>query len=262
MKVNHGLQYDFLTEEQYVLGGVGDLGGEMINPRGDWRDSIPTKAEQQNFGLFEPFACTNFTLCNMEEILYKYIYGQERDFSDRWFAKKSGTDPERGGNSPHTVAEFRRKNGLVYEHEWPYTKDIKTLEEFYKAPPKVLDKKAKTLTYEVSFKHQWVTNTPEKMYAELKKSPLGFGVYAWEKDNGLYVRKGRSTHYCTCVYAEWGKYWLVLDTYKDGGSLLKRLSWDHIPDLVKSIRVSRDAVNQGAWYLFLYWFNKTLGWRF
>lgn len=234
-ELNHGLILeDILVGEHYVLGGTETLGGTLLRPDRDWRPFIPKHQETQNRG-FETYACTNFGTANALEILRKALYGEEADFSDRWYAKASGTTITNRGNSPHTVAEFARKNGLIEEQKWPFDDSVKDAATFYADFPEPLFADAKGLLTTYVVGHEWVPLTAEHIYNALQYSPLGFSVYAWRKDGDLYYKPAgvNDNHWTCCVYAEWEKYWLVLDSYLDEGVLLKKVRWDAIPQMVK-----------------------------
>ena len=249
---NHGLIIDDIAPERdYIFGGFGALDGEILRPDRDWRPYIPKKEEVQAFDGFDPQCCTNMGTLNALEILIKHQFGEERDFSDRWFAKKSGTDPRKGGNSPHQVAEWLRKNGDVLDTEWP-SDTSKSLEEFYAEPASRLTALASRLTAEFDIKHEFVPTDAKALYHALQYSPLGFSVYAWVKDSqtGTYFRPAGAgdTHWVACVYAEWGKYWLVLDSYRDGGTLLKKVRWDALPAVAKRYKLTKQAdTKSSAW---------------
>lgn len=258
--VNHGfIIEDIVLDEHYVLGSYGSLGGEIINPNRDWITVRPIYRDIQNKNGFETYACTNFATNNAEEILLKYQYGIDIDYSDRWFAKKSGTSIERKGNSPHTVAEFRRKKGIILEKDWKFDESIKSAEEFYAEPPKKLDTLASATLAEYKFEHEWVPTTAKALYDALQYSPLGFSVYAWEKDSDGFYSKPKGaidTHWTTCVYAEWGKYWLIYDSYEDNGEVLKKVRWDALPMQAKRYKITRQVVNETFWDLFLKFINQ------
>lgn len=261
--INHGLVIEeIVPDEHYILGSYGNLGGEIINPSRDWRSTRPSINEVQNKNGIEPFACTNFGTDNAEETLLKYQYGIEVDYSDRWFAKKSGTNTTAQGNSPHVVAEFRRKNGVVLEKDWRFDETIKTVEDFYADPPKKLDTLANVVVAEYEFKHEWVTPTAKALYDALQYSPLGFSVFAWTKDENGYYYKPKGAidgHWVCCLYAEWGKYWLILDSYADNGELLKKVRWDALPLQAKRYKITRQVVNETAFTKFLNLIRAILG---
>jgi hypothetical protein len=242
----YGYIPDVITDDNYVLGGTGSIGGVPLRPDRDWRPFVPKIAEYQNINNIDPQACTNFGTSNALETLIKYHLSQDRNYSDRYFAKLSGTDPYKGGNSPHKVAEWLRKNGDVLESEWPMDHTIDTLEKYYAEPPLQLQTSAKKLPVELEITHEWVPADPDSIYNALQFSPLGVSVSAWNEVDGLYVKNQPENHWCVLVFAEYGKYWLVLDSYPDDGQPYKKLHWDHLTgSQVKrySIRVrSKDEI--------------------
>ena len=252
--INHGFILSEIVEnDHYMLGGYGSLGGTPLNPSRDWRNVVPSINEVQNLNGIEPQACTTFGTLNAVETLYKFIYGKEINYSDRWLAKKSGTIPT-AGNNCHVVAETLRKKGDVIESEWPFDSTIKTPALFYAEPPTKLDIEALIFDEEFDFGHEWVPTTAKSLYDALQLSPLGFSVFAWVQDeNGLYYKpQGQSDcHWVCLVYAEWEKYWLVLDSYMDNGELYKKVRWDALPQQAKRYTLSRQVVNETAWTKFL-----------
>lgn len=245
---NFGYIPDVITDDQYRLGGFGNLGGVPLRADRDWRPFVPKIAEYQNVHNIDPQACTNFATSNCIETLIKYHLNQDRNYSDRYFAKMSGTDPYKGGNSPHKVAEWLRKNGDVLESEWPMDHTIDSLEKYYAEPPLQLQTSAKKLPVELEITHEWVPADPDSIYNALQFSPLGVSVSAWKEVDGLYVKAGPENHMCSVVHAEYGKYWTILDSYPDDGQPYKKLHWDHLTgSQVKrySIRVrSQDEINK------------------
>jgi len=241
MEYNHGFKLDTIVpDEHYILGGYKSLGGTILQPDRDWRPFVPAHQETQNLG-FETNACTNFGTANALEILLNRLFKDTRDFSDRWYAKASGTSVASGGNSPHTVAEFARLSGLVNEEKWPFDVSIESVEEFYADFPKELYTTASKLLDEFTLKHEWVPSDAQSLYDALQYSPLGFSTYAWVRDGDMYYRpQGSSdTHWVVLIYAEWEKYWLVLDSYKDENALFKKIRWNSLPMQAKRYAITR-----------------------
>ena len=259
-EINHGfILEEIIPNDHYILGGYGNIGAEIINSSRDWRNCIPAFHEVQNLNGIEPYACTVFGTLNAVETLKKYIYGVETDYSDRWLAKVAGISVQNRGGSPHTVAETLRNKGVVLEKDWSFDSLIKTVQEFYTDFPAKLYTLALEFIAEFDFGHDWVACTPKDLYDALQLSPLGFSVYAWLKDeNGYYYKPPNvfDTHWVCLVYAEWGKYWLVLDSYMDNGELLKKVRWDALPAQAKRYKLKRQVVNENAWSWFIKLINK------
>src|SRR4051794_33539420 len=117
--MKHGLQLcPIVVDKDYVLGSYGSLGGDVIRPDGQWDPFLPID-EVQNLNGIEPYACVTFGTLNCVETLIKEQFGEERNYSDRWLAKATGTDLKLG-NDPQTVAEFLRKSGDVKQTDWGF----------------------------------------------------------------------------------------------------------------------------------------------
>ena len=242
MQKGHGLILDEIVPgDHYILGGYKSIGGKPLKADRDWRSFVPAHQETQNRG-FETFSCTNFGTANALEILIKFLFNEDVDFSDRWFAKESGTSVIAQGNSPHKVAEFARTLGLVKEDKWAFDSTIDTVEKFYATAPVSLYNTASEFVGDFILKHEWVPSNAQALYDALQQSPLGFSVCAWYKDtDGFYFRPQGFTdqHWTVLIYAEWEKYWLVLDSYKDGDVLFKKIRWDALPMQAKRYSLVR-----------------------
>lgn len=258
---NTGLKLEpIVLGEHFILGSSVSLGGgEILQPDGQWDEYLPTKDEFQTLTDRDPLACTLFGTTNAIEILIRRVYGTERNYSDRWLAKATDTD-KKGGNDPHAVAEFIRKNGVVEESVWPL-KGIKTFAEFYANFPQNLYQLALSFISEFAFGHEWVptyqVNIKEAQAAlmeGLKYSPLGVSVYAWERrQDGIYYKPKNApgdTHFPVCYGYEEGKYWKILDSYDQP---LKRYTWDSIFGVAKRYTLDRQVINEGAFATFLKW---------
>ena len=246
---NHGFIKDEIVEgDHYVFGGYGSLQAAPIRPDRDWRPFLPSKLEIQNLNNIEPQACTNFGTDLATRILLKTQYQLDTDYSQRFFAKASGTNPARGGNSPHVVAEYLRNNGLNIESDWPFDAFVDTVEKFYATPPSHLYTKQKKFVTEYKFGHDWILPpTADKLWDALQYSPVGFSVRAWTKDsNGMYFKPQGSSdnHWCLVVYAEFGKYWLVVDSYMDEGVLFKKVRWDALPEQAKRYTLQKKTAEE------------------
>jgi hypothetical protein len=252
--INHGFVPDTIVEgDHYILGAYGSLGGAVINPSRDWRNVIPAEGELQNKG-FETYCCTTFGTLNAIETLYKYQFGEERNYSDRWLGKASGTNILTQGNSPHIVAETLRNKGDVLEKDWPFDATVKTVQDFFADFPKKFFTLALNFITEFDFKHEWVTCTAQAIFDALLLSPLGFSVYAWIKDeNGLYYKPQGAIdgHWVCLVYAVWGQYWVVIDSYADNGEFVKKVRWDALPMQAKRYKLTRQIVVQSFFEKFL-----------
>ena len=211
-KTSYGFKPDKKNPEDYRFGAF--LPTETLQENADWSDYLPVK-EVQNINLIETQACTSFATLNCLETLIRRQYNEEINFSDRWSAWNSGTDPY-GGNTPNQVAETLRKAGVPLQDKWDF-KDIDSPEEFYENPPAKLFEQARADFIEpYAFKHEWVDTDKESIKQALKCSPLGVSVYAWLANGEVYYKpKGTRDNHWTVLYGfddEMGA-WKIYDSY-------------------------------------------------
>lgn len=250
MTRNYGLVIDEIQIGQdYILGGYGSLGGTILQPDGNWTAYLPNNEEQFN-GKIETLACASFGTLSALEILAKRLYGQSREWSDRFLAKASATTKQ--GNSPHKVAETLREKGAPNELDWPFPNHISTWEEYYSDIPQRIYDLAIAFISEFAFKHEYVVTQPFYLKQALQYSPVGISVHAWVKgEDGLYYfPEGTvNNHWCVLVDYKDKEYWLVFDSYDP--SNLKKVKWDSKFAIAKRYSLNRQVVNEKAWYQFL-----------
>ena len=213
-------QYGFIppviVPEDYWLGS-GKLGSVVLNEKGDWREVLP-ELEIQRIN-FEPSACVSFGTLSALEILHRFFYGIEPNYSDRFLAKASDTNPNEG-NTPKKVSETLRHFGSVPEEEWPMTQ---TLEEYYKEiPQKLLDMGIGWLK-KFEWGYEWTSK--ENLKSALQRSPVGVAVSAWrQNDKGEYIYFGSWNHWCVLVAYDEQDRPIIWDSYDAG---LKTLVKDY-----------------------------------
>lgn len=221
-----------ITPDQYIFGG-GNIPRVILRPNGDWSD-IPDKEVQNK--QFETYNCTAFnTLARIEALIF-VITGERVNYSDRYLGVVAGTKPP--GNDPHTVAEAIRKYGCIPEEMMPFSSDLKDTDEYYSWKgvdrEKCLAEGRKWLE-KYTFLHEWVfkpsSSVPNKITSlvdTLTMCPPGVAVYAWIKENGLYVDKGQEPNHWTGLVKDNPLInWLANDSYVDGSSTLKELDWKY-----------------------------------
>ena len=214
---NFGFIPPIISPTDYFLGS-GLLGSKEINPSADWKLSLP-RFEFQSKGI-ETSACVTFTILSDIETLEKFQYGNEPNYSDRYIAKLSGTDPARG-NDPKKVCEAIRKYGLVNEEDWPFVDDIN---EYYKEIPSALIEKGKKWLEKNEFGYEYVDT--DKIDIARKRSPVSAAVYAWAlNEKGEYIRLGSSNHYTLNFNEDNISRIVMFDTYEN--PFIKTLAKDH-----------------------------------
>ena len=188
--------------EAYFLGSS-PIPQKVLEPLGDWTDSLPTDEPQSLRGI-ETSNCTAFGTTNQIEQYEFKAFGERNNYSDRWLGIVAGTTPV--GNDPQKVYEAVRKFGLIPEAMLPFRDDFQTAEEYYSFKGADMDAcyvEGKRWLEQKSFLHEWVfgpdaTNKPEKMKTALQYSPLALAVNAWTLRDGKYVAIGNENHWTTC----------------------------------------------------------------
>lgn len=223
---NYGFKIDASPDlNAYVYGGLVALPKITLREDGQWDDYLPTTEQQANPN-FDSYGCTVFGTENVVEILLKYIYGQDKNFSERYIYNLAEITPP--GADPHQVAETIRSEGLIDQDLLPM---VETYEEF--ASPRPMESKYQVIgtQFPYELKHEYVFKNRDsketkisKMKECLKYSPLGMSVTGWEEENGVYVDKGEPNTHWTCCYGWNDKGWKVFDSYDP---FLKIVSFDH-----------------------------------
>jgi len=241
---NYGLKIEEQKPEDYVFGGASPVPFDILQPNGDWTDYTPEKELQSPNG-FESYACATFATLNAIETLIFKQYGIKENFSDRFLAAASGT--KEGGNSPHVVAEYIRKVGLILEGEYPYTKDIDTFQKYYGPIPPKLYEIAREFLDKYDFLHEYVTPIAPSIEEALTSSPLGVSVYAWVFKDGKYIHPQGVTDNHWVLMTKWNKdSFTVFDTYSDGpdASVCKEVAFDYMPAIIKRYWIQKKEVAQ------------------
>ena len=233
--------------------GASPLPRIVLQESGDWSMFAPKFEPQRK--QFETFNCVSFNTIDCVQRLIQRLTGNEENYSDRFLGLAAGTTY--GGNDPKTVAEALRKNGLIPEDLLPFSDNLKTLEEYYSFKDSDENEcrgwgrkwlKKWDFGYEFVFNSD-VPDKPERMMEALKYSPLGVSVAAWnydsEKDLFVKDKTERSNHWTVCVigYKE-NEYWLIDDSYLEGESNLKKLSWNYSFDYAMRYFLKKKETDQ------------------
>jgi hypothetical protein len=233
MDKNFGLLQEKVNPREWVLGSNSPIvrGGDE-NILGDWRPYLPTK-ERQSYRkgnkYVDTMGCVSFSAINCLEILYKYKYKKELNFSDRALAKLSNTT--KWGNYLYKVAD-EAQNGLVSEKTWPYPYDGAeyTWEDYYDEIPSDVLKDREYNKASMEINHEWVEKKDFK--EALRYGPIQVTCYAWYKgSDGLYHRLNgaKENHALTLIHEKEGEYRVMFDTYPDSeGEYIKKVAWDNI----------------------------------
>ena len=222
---NFGFQEPEINPEDYIFLGASKIPDEIIKSDGQWLDIVIEKEWQAKNGV-ETFNCTSFGTASALEIINKFKYQKENNWSDRALGIMAGNTPS--GNSPQNPAEAIRKNGVINEALLPFDDIIKNWQQYHSPKPlpqNLLDKGQEWLK-ECIFLHEWVPTTMENLKAGLKRSPLGISVKAWKMRNGLYYKEKGETdnHWVVLIGYEEKKYWYIFDSYD---AWIKKLEWNY-----------------------------------
>ena len=179
---------------------------------------------------------------------------QEFNYSERFIGIVADTDPY-AGNDPNIVAQSVRSYGLIPEEMLPFD-DFTNPVNYYtpKPPTKDLLQEGKKWLKKFTFQHEWVEAKPEKIWNALQYSPLGVSVQAWRREGDFYVKEkgARDNHWTLIVGGEYGKYWLVYDSYLDDGVPFKKLNWGYPFGHAKLYAVEKTIHKKGffsnLWY--------------
>lgn len=142
----------------------GTIPYEVRVPSGDWGEWLPSTEKQKD--PVETMACVTFSALNSLETQYKFLTGQEINFSDRFTAKMSDTTPQ--GNYQYKVADSIRKDGLVLESDYPSPTGTFDWNIYYQQIPQSV--KDKAIKFDIAY--EWIDNNKEQMLYHVKHAPL------------------------------------------------------------------------------------------
>ena len=248
-------QYGFIPDkiiegDHWMLGGYSGVIGAIINPSGNWMECLPDSETQRR--KTETQSCVSFGALNQIEMLMWYKYKIKVNYSDRFLAIMSETNPY-GGNSPHKVYETIRKYGCIPEEMLPFTDDITTPEQYHdkSAITQEMLNAGKKWSEAWDYKHEWAyfDDAPLKEKQEankegLKRSPVALSVAAWYFRDGKYYKPENTgdNHWIGGIIVgyEDQKSWLVLDSYPESeGDFIKELEWDYNFSFAKIIHLEK-----------------------
>ena len=256
---NYGFQQDTLAPEDYIFGGKVQLGGEVLQPDGQWNEYLPD-VEIQNLNGIEPFACVSFATLNIVEILERRLYGTAQNWSDRFLATISGTKGK-NGNTPKTVGQALRDNGCPPELDWAFDEKTNTYDKFYTDITKQIKTLALAFKAEYDFGYQYIPSDYDAIINQLQYSPVGFSAYAWTSEDGIYYRPQGTTdsHFVACYGYEKNRYWKIFDSYSNNGTVLKKVRWNSLPMQATRYTLHRQIVVESAWDRFVKLLRALLG---
>jgi len=236
---NYGFIEPKIKETDYFFGSK-KLGSKIINPSGNWLKYLPVFEHQRK--KIETNACVSFGTLSALEMIHQLLWKVEPNYSDRYLAKMSKTDPN-SGNTPERVSEALKDYGTVPEADWGFT------EPYYEEIPDDIKEIGKEWTKNYGYGWEW-TKT-EDLKEALKRSPVCVAVSAWQKNsNGEYEYFGNWNHWCVCVGFDEQDRPIVFDSYEEN---LKTLAKDHklgFPQIYMLDREKKE-VKQSWWEIII-----------
>ena len=239
-----------ITAEDYEFGD-GQLEAKfgasvaVIKSDGQWDADLP-KIEYQSFPWGETFHCTVFGTENCIQVLMKAKYGKIEEYTERYLGVLAKIKNGVGG-SPNEVAEQWRKRGNLLYDKLPF-EGVTSWSQFNSPNPMTADlvtEGEKWLT-KWTFGHDWIWDfRPEVLMEALKYSPLGVGVYTWQKVGDKYTKPSWATdnHWVMIYGYVKGDHWKVYDHYD---SVHKKLAWDYPFSFAKRFTLSMKTTDEQA----------------
>ena len=211
-----------LDHQDYLFGGDNGVFNEILFKNGNSVKHLPSEERQKRYKL-ETMACASFSPCSVVETNFNCLIANNRlidedvkwlkdngyfdengliNFSDRRIAELSNTT--QNGNTFKRPADKIRE-GLIPEKLWPYpepnSKGVLVWNEYYKKPEGNTLKKIEAL--ETEFKERFKINYEivfrNDFKFALQYSPLVVGVYAWIKQNGIYVNYSNNANHASIL---------------------------------------------------------------
>lgn len=228
--MRYGLTETLEELTAYVL-GKSTVPYVPYNESGDWEMALPRYENQTTRLGQETSGCTVHGSQNQLETLYRFLYNEEPNYSERFTYLNVPIDPARG-TDPQNTYEAIRKHGLVDERDLPMTD---TLAEYLDSSDITGSMRAKGQYWlkRHDYQHEWLwknaSNRPANYIDILKDAlqtcPIAVSVSAWHEENGVYVSYGDvNNHFCLLYKIDAEGYPWVFDSYDHSK---KKLSKDH-----------------------------------
>lgn len=235
---NFGLITDIIRDvHEYVL-GQSQIPYVPFNEDADFEPWLP-KYENQTTRLGEETsACTAYGALSQIECLYKYLYKDEPNYSERYTYNLVPINPGQG-TDPQRTYETIRREGVIDDRYLPMTDTLAEYTDKSDITGSLLAKGQYWLKRH-DWRHEWLwkpgsipTNYKDILKDALQTCPIGVAVQAWNEQNGEYVSIGNvNNHWCVLYKIdEEGHPW-VFDTYDHSK---KKLSKDHYIGRAKRI---------------------------
>lgn len=258
-----------ITPDQHIFGS-GKVQGVVLRRDGQWPLSV---GEKQSRNGLDTFACVTFALINSVVSIIKELFGIDVNYSERFVATGSGTDPAKGGNDPQKVAEWARHNGFVDEAVLPFDSSVKTLADYYADLMGETLKKGKEWLKNYTLRHDWLSEgnliTIDNLKAGLTYCPPAIALYAWafDEERKVYVRPehAKDIHMVELRGYVDGKYWIIKDSYpedneeiiqenmaefnlpREKAAFIKKLDWNYPLYFAKRYVITKAIQKKSLW---------------
>lgn len=237
-----GLNEELQEVTAYILGG-NKIPFIPYQEDGNWEEFLPRYENQTTRAGQETSGCTVWGSQNQIEALYKRLYKDEPNYSERFTYLNVPVTPGRG-TDPQNTYEAIRKHGLVDERDLPMTD---SLEDYLDVSGITGSLRAKGQNWLVrhDYMHEWLwtqrpANYMDVLKEALKTSPLGVSVSAWNREGDVYVSYGSvNNHFCLLYKIDDEGYPWVFDSYDHSK---KKLSKDHNIRRAKRIWINKRTV--------------------
>lgn len=201
----------------------------------NWLPYIP-EYERQAGVYFDTMACVTFSALNVLEIIYKFKYGVDINFADRFTAEKSGTTTE--GNYLYKVGDsITSIDGFVLEQDWPFdyyaTEPRFVWNDYYSPISREVTEKGLRNLKNHTLNYEWVTSN--KFREAVQGAPIQVIVKPWNRNGqGLYYSRQDQGY----VHA------VVLLGYEDDCPVI----FDHYEPFIKKLTPDYDFHTYGMRY--------------
>lgn len=215
----YGLLENALDDlKDYVL-GASKVPYIPYQEDGNWEKYLPKYENQTTRMGQETSGCTAWGTLNQIETLYKRLYNEEPNYSERFNYLLAGVKPNLGLD-PQIMYETIRSRGVVDEKDLPMTDLLSDYLDTSDITGSLLAKGLNWL-YKHDFMHEWVwkkgerpDNWREVLRDALTTSPIAVSVTAWREENGVYVSgNGGNNHWCMMYWMDSAGYMYVFDSY-------------------------------------------------
>ena len=242
-QINYGFNPDKVIIKPQDCKFCSNLPLSVLNEDGQWDKWLAFYEPQAE--KYETWGCVCWGTLNQLEILMKFLFSFEPNFSERYNYNLIGI--EEGGTNPNDGCQSVKNDGAIDQHFLPVPD---TFKEFRTPRPMTLKYTKEGVKFKEQYEywHEWVIpSNPLKMKElirdTLRYSPVALSVTAWNEQNGLYVSNGQNNHWCVCFGYRETEQGLVLRIFDSYDHSIKELHPDHFVAFAKRIYITKLTEN-------------------